>query len=65
MTSSDNLKSEKKPEFLLPISKSFEDIGLEDLSEQEFQDVFDVIELLIRVENRLRSERLESLSESA
>ena len=65
MTSSNNLKSEKKSESLLPTSKNFEDIGLEDLSEQEFQDVFDVIELLIRVENRLRSERLGSLSESA
>ena len=38
-------------------TKAFEDIGVEDLSEQEFQDIFDVIELLIRVENRLRSER--------
>ena len=55
-----NQKKHLKEKSLLE-SKSFEDIGTEDLSEQEFQDIFDLVELLIRVENRLRSERAQAV----
>ena len=44
-------------------SQAFENIGMEDLSSSEFQDIFDIVELLIRVENRLRSEAYNQLME--
>ena len=48
----------------LSSSQPFENIGMEDLSSSEFQDIFDIVELLIRVENRLRSEAYNQLMES-
>lgn len=44
-------------------SQPSENIGVEDLSSSEFQDIFDLVELLIRVENRLRSEAYNQLME--
>ena len=62
MSEQADLQKEEAKKPLLE-SKSFDDIGMEDLTEQEFQDVFDVVELLIRVENCLRSERAKALME--
>lgn len=48
----------KSSEGLDPNVNSFEEISCSDLTGQEFQDIFDVVELLIRVQNRLRSKAL-------
>ena len=48
----------KSSESLDSSVNSFEEISCSDLTDQEFQDIFDVVKLLIRVQNRLRSERL-------